>query len=124
MGIITERRATLGKKTIGWTSLLDAWGKTAFGELDCAAHKFDVVSKICAEAGWVSMAWQARIFKSVIECIKGDLRTAQKTLDAVRSTDTSKHNKKKKQKKKQNKKQKKQTKTKPNEFSSFFFLSF
>jgi len=90
MGIVTERHSTLGKRSIGWTSLLDAWGKTAFGELDIAAKKFDVVSNICTEAGWHSMAWQARVFKAVIECIKGDLRTAQKTLDTVKTLNTEK----------------------------------
>ena len=92
MGIVTERNASLGKKSIGWTSLLDAWGKTAYGELDTAAQKFEVVSKICIEAGWPSMAWQAKIFKCAIECIRGDLRCAERTLKDIKdTTELSKH---------------------------------
>jgi len=85
MGNLAEKNSHLGKKTIGWTSLLDAWGKTAYGELDCAAEKFEKVSRICEESGWSSLCWQARLFKAVIECIKGDFNQAEKTLNLIRS---------------------------------------
>jgi len=85
MGIITETKSKLGKKSIGWTDILAAWGKAAFGELDYAINKFAKAGDVCEESGWYSLCWQARVFKGLIESVKGDYRQAEKTLKTLRN---------------------------------------